>query len=675
MEKITLAELDINYQDVLKAMVETKNAMKVTKESTIELLAEQQKLEAQGKKGSAQWEEVSRKIETNNVSLKGLSAEYTANQKVMTANLFTKNAEVGTLDKLAARNKELRISLRGLNLETEDGKRKQKNYIGEIDRNTKFIKENTDAQTKQYMNVGNYGSALEGLPGPLGKVTSGVKGFSKQLLALLANPIVAIIAAIVAAFMLLVKAFKTNEEASEKFKTIMSGISAVITEILGRLVTLGHAIIKVFKGDFKGAAEEAKEAFTGLRDAIEDNFNKGMEEAKLQRKIRNDEIALLETIAKRNKEIAEIKKQSADKSIDAAKREAAERKAEELSIANLNDQLTLQRERVRLAEMEMENTHINQRSEEQRRKIAEERAKLYDIETSALNEQTAIVARRVTAEREAAAERAKIAEEEAAALKEKIRIEEDRVSAEMEREDTLANKRKLEAEKAKAEAIALEEWETERKIINAENDLALREAQNENIFSLERDRLQMQYEMEIAAAEKTGADVGLIQQKYKEFNVVLAKEEQNAKLAIYSGFSGAIAQLFGENTAVGRIAAVAQATINTYQGATAAFAQTPGGVGIKSVAAATAVASGLASVKKILSVKSGLPGDSGKGAGTVPGAGATSAFGVNPSTATNYYDSVDAMKKAIRDTPPVLILEDFQRANQRAIAPKEAAAL
>ena len=683
MERITLASLDIDYQDVLKAMVETKKAIDTNKEITKELIEENKKLEAQGKKGSAQWEQNAKAIEVNGVSLKGLSAEYTANQKVMTANLFTKDAELGTLEKLANRNKELRIALRGLNLETEEGKKKQKEYIGEIDNNTKFIKENTDAQTKQFMNVGNYGSALQGLPEPLGKATAGVKGFSKQLLALLANPIVAIIAAIVGAFMLLVKAFKTNEEASEKFKTIMSGITAVFTEILGRIVSLGQALIKVFKGDFKGAAEEAKAAFVGLRDAIQENFKNGTEEAKLQRKIRNDEIALLETIAKRNKEIAEIKKQSADKSIDAAKREAGERKAEELSIANLKDQLALQGERVRLAEMEMENTHVNQRSEEQRRKIAEERAKLYELETSSLNEQAGIVARRVEAERTRAAEEKARADERIAAINEEIRLQDEAMIREMEREDAIAKKRALEIEKAKEEAIALEQWEYERKILNAQNDLALREAQNEDIFSLDRARLQMQYEMEIRAAEETGADVALINKKYKAFNEALAKEEQNAKLSAYRGFAGDVANLFGKNTAVGRAAAVAQTSIATYQSATESYKAMSGipvvGPALGFAAAGVAVAAGLVNVKKILSTKSGLPGDSGGGgggiSGSVPGAGAVSAFRPSPTTGSNYYDSVGVMKDAIENIQPVMILEDFQKANQRAIAPKQAALL
>lgn len=83
---------------------------------------------------------------------------------------------------------------------------------------------------------------------------------------------------------------------------------------------------------------------------------------------------------------------------------------------------------------------------------------------------------------------------------------------------------------------------------------------------------------------------------------------------------GALSQLAGDQTAAGKVLAIAQAVINTYTGATKALAQG----GIFGIASAVAViASGLASVKKIIAVK--VPGDKGSGGANIDGGGQTSA--------------------------------------------------
>ena len=65
-----------------------------------------------------------------------------------------------------------------------------------------------------------------------------------------------------------------------------------------------------------------------------------------------------------------------------------------------------------------------------------------------------------------------------------------------------------------------------------------------------------------------------------------------------------------------KVAAIAQATIDTYQGAASAFAQTPGGVVIKSVAAGIATAAGLTRVAAIAKTKFQGGGSTGGGSST-----------------------------------------------------------
>ena len=73
---------------------------------------------------------------------------------------------------------------------------------------------------------------LQNIPGPAGAVTKGVMGIHKAFLTLLANPIIAVIAAVAAIFMVLYKAISTSEEATNKLNAIMAPLRATMDVIL-----------------------------------------------------------------------------------------------------------------------------------------------------------------------------------------------------------------------------------------------------------------------------------------------------------------------------------------------------------------------------------------------------------------------------------------------------------
>ena len=99
--------------------------------------------------------------------------------------------------------------------------------------------------------------------------------------------------------------------------------------------------------------------------------------------------------------------------------------------------------------------------------------------------------------------------------------------------------------------------------------------------------------------------------------------EQQAKLAVISSALGSIAAAVGENTVAGKALAIAQATIDTYAGATLALKTYPPPFG--GIAAGVVIAAGLLNVKKIISTKVPKPpGTNLKGAGG-GGGGAPSA--------------------------------------------------
>ncbi len=171
-------------------------------------------------------------------------------------------------------------------------------------------------------------------------------------------------------------------------------------------------------------------------------------------------------------------------------------------------------------------------------------------------------------------------------------------------------------------AEAEQEIETERleakqeaRLIDLENELEINRNRIFKTLDLEREGLELKREQELEFANKIGADTNLIEEKFSNARRELNRAEFNAKLSLAADFSANIATIAGKNTAIGKAAAVASATINTYQAATGAFAALSPipivGPALGIAAAGAAVVAGLANVKKILSVKSGLPGESG----------------------------------------------------------------
>lgn len=101
----------------------------------------------------------------------------------------------------------------------------------------------------------------------------------------------------------------------------------------------------------------------------------------------------------------------------------------------------------------------------------------------------------------------------------------------------------------------------------------------------------------------------------------IAQMEADAKVQIMSVAVGAIADLFGRESAAGKAAAIAQATINTYQAATNALANTPLPPPFPQIAAGATIVAGLAQVRQIIQTK--IPNGFGGGFGMVsPGLGA-----------------------------------------------------
>ena len=154
-----------------------------------------------------------------------------------------------------------------------------------------------------------------------------------------------------------------------------------------------------------------------------------------------------------------------------------------------------------------------------------------------------------------------------------------------------------EAEKERAEA------EKEQKAINAANELEILEQKTESDYEREALRLEASRLQEIEAAEKSGADVDLINKKYSLREDAINKTANEAKIKGYQSVLDSYVNVLGEQTAVGKAAAIASTIISTYEAAQSAFSSLAAipiiGVGLGAAAAAAAVVSGFQRVGKI----------------------------------------------------------------------------
>ncbi len=204
---------------------------------------------------------------------------------------------------------------------------------------------------------------------------------------------------------------------------------------------------------------------------------------------------------------------------------------------------------------------------------------------------------------------------------------------------------KSEAENARL--IAKKQFNAEEIEDELEKLQALRDiAQQEN--DLETERLQAQIErlgegtqarqdaeqQLLDFQQEKGLEIQDFNNQIKEQQLANDEQElassillQKQKLGLAADALGNIAQLLGENSAAGKAAAIAQATINSYLGFTEVLASKsvlpqPFGTIEKIVSAAAILASGLQTVKKIVGTKTPAGAKGGGGGGGSRGGGA-----------------------------------------------------
>jgi hypothetical protein len=494
-------------------------------------------------------------------------------------------------------------------------------------------------------------------------LTTAVSGFNSLKVAIIGTGIGALIIAILA----VKQAFTSSEEGQNKFAKIMGVIGSVVGNlsdilsdlgmkiisafenpkqalidfknlikeniqnrfqaIIDTLGFLGSAFKKVFSGDFSGALEDAKKAgssyidvLTGVKDtlgkvskATSDFANELKKEAKIAGQIADQrakadkvERALIVERAKANRDRAEL----LDKAAQKEKFNASERIGFLEEAARIDEEITnkeINAAKLRLQAKQAENALANSTKAD----LDEEanlKARLIDLETQRLTKQKTVSAQIVSARREEAAELKAIKDEEDTRIKE----QEDKKIAD--------DKAKLDKEIAEAKALS---------------DLKNQIRDSEAVTEDERRALEIQktiehYDNLIALATEQGLATEALEQAkvnaLNKFNQANSKNQinwekltQSEKTRVVSQGLNNLTSILGEESAAGKAAAIANATISTYQSATDSYKSLSGipiiGPALGFAAAGAAIVGGITNVKKIVSTK--VPNSSG-GGGSAP---------------------------------------------------------
>ncbi|MCT4665619.1 MAG: hypothetical protein N4A45_10335 [Flavobacteriales bacterium] len=437
----------------------------------------------------------------------------------------------------------------------------------------------------------------------------------------------------------------------------------IIDNILNRFKAVGvagKAITKILSGKvtegFKELADASIQMATGVTNATdklieggkavkklaEESIKEGNKEVDLRIAIEQAEIRLVKKKSELNKLAREQKKISEDTTKSTSERISAAEKATDFAKQLVNEEQKVVDLKIREAELQ---ATYNDTDRETQKQIAQLYAEKNEIEARGIEFSTTLQNQKNTITKQGIQASIKNAEAELDIYilnnKEKLKsdkklskdlintriaiyrnvanmqkaIEDDRLAGneiskkehekrllEIEQEfldkknnlktqfdqQNLANEQKENGRKRQ-----LKEFEHEQKLLDAESDYERRQ------IELDRER-----EQKIAHAEKLGQDTTNIKEHYAELEKQINRDKVQAELIATTQLMGQLSSLLGRETKIGKTLAIAQATINTYVGATKALAQ--GGLA-GALQMAGVITAGFAQVSKIVSTKVDAP--------------------------------------------------------------------
>ena len=227
-------------------------------------------------------------------------------------------SQEGSYDRLSAQYSLNKIRLNAMTQEQRKAAEASEGLVTKTREIYEQMKQLQEETGKYQLNVGNYQSAIQntlgmqsqwfqqlsmlkevlagGVGNALKLAADAVKGFGKQLLALMMNPIVATIGAIAAAFMLLKEGISSSEENSRALQVILAPLKRIMEEVLNVIQEMTGWILRAVEGAEGLAMGMSRLAerlpvvgkyFRQMNNALQENINLEKERQKLEDETRS----------------------------------------------------------------------------------------------------------------------------------------------------------------------------------------------------------------------------------------------------------------------------------------------------------------------------------------------------------------------------------------------------
>lgn len=336
-----ILNIRVRYDDAIRKIAEYRSQLDV-------LRKREQTLKDDLKAGRISREQYNLKLSETKIATQQYNDAIRMLNKQVQNQLKLEKEQEGSLVALRAELSNATAAYDALSREEREGT-KGKELQNHINAITEELKEAEEETQRFYRNVGNYEAAilkaaqsnipfldsiikmqteLGGVKQAFNVGKTAVIGFSKQLLALLTNPIVAILASIAAAIMLVSKAINSSEEASNRWNIITAPLSRSLDFLLNIVQRLAGGILSVVESGAKMIGWIAKMAeklpgigkyIRDINDANREAIKLAKEEAAIAKQARTDQVQN----AKDQLEVARLRQQAKDKEKFTAKERLA----------------------------------------------------------------------------------------------------------------------------------------------------------------------------------------------------------------------------------------------------------------------------------------------------------------------------------------------------------------
>ena len=486
-------DIRVNYSEALngvaKYRVELENAKREAKAMTDALKEYEKALDD----GTMTEEEYNKKVLATTKSLAAnkqeqaqLSDAIRTSEKVIKNQITQQNLEETSIKALRAQLSNLTKKYDELSASQRDNEEVGGKLLASINETTDQIKKAEEATQRYQRNVGNYSNSVqdalqkmgmsgqvsmtqiistgnstvdafmnmatgaEGLKGAMATAGTAVSGLAKQLMALIATPVGAVIFAVAAAFLALKNGIQSSEERMNKFRAIVAPLQGIldgVSIVLGKVCAVLLDFVEIATSGIAVVAKLA-EKLPLIGGAMEEANRKTEEYINIERqrqeitKATRDEVV---KSAEREREISDLRAKFAEK----------DKYTNEERLGFLDKAIAKEKEQAeankRLAQMKLDNLEreaaLADNDAAMNDKLAQAKAEVIKADTALSNKMRELNAQRVEAingiNAEVAAEK-KAAEEKAKAWREAQKKKEDeRKKKEQEEKQALATEEQL----------------------------------------------------------------------------------------------------------------------------------------------------------------------------------------------------------------------------------------